>query len=277
MDANITSAYTQVGDVKIHYLTAGEGEPVLLLHGWPTSAYLWRNILPIVAQNYQVIAMDLPGFGKSDKRLQDSFSFRYYDRVISGFLENLDIDKITLGVHDLGGPIGIYWLTQHMERVDRLILFNTLVYPKFSTAVKVFALATVLPIVKTVLTSPFGLKRAIYFGVNQKQKLNQEIIQNYQEPFTDKTSRKVLLKSIQRLSLKAYEEMSVKLKEFKGAVQILYGEKDKILPMVGDTMKRVKQDLPQSRVQSLPHCGHFLQEEEPEILGNAILEFMQSS
>lgn len=277
MNQKIGSKYTVVDDVRIHYLVAGVGEPILLIHGFPTSSYLWRNIIDEVSARYQVIAIDLPGYGKSDKRIEDSFSFRYYNRVISGFLKNLDIDSISLGVHDVGGPIGLYWMVQHMEKVNRLILFNTLVYPKFSWAVKLFGLATVVPGIKNWLTSPNGIKKALQIGVFDKSKLTAEVIRNYQQPFSDKNSRKVLLKSVQRLSLKGFSEIERKLHLYKGPIQIIYGEHDKILPRVDRTMKKVKKNLPQSNVRIIPNCGHFLQEDAPEQISAIILEFMSNS
>lgn len=275
MHPAIESKYIQLSKEQIHYLVAGKGEPILLIHGFPTSSYLWRNIVSNLSDHYQVIAIDLPGFGKSDKLPEESYSFRHYGRVLTEFLDQLQLEHITLGVHDLGGPIGLYWMVNNMTRVKRLILFNTLVYPKFSWAVKLFALSTVVPVVKDWLTSPSGIKKTMYFGVHQKNNLTEDIIVNYQSPFADKQSRKVLLKSIQRLSLKGFAEIEEKLPLFKGPVQIIYGERDKILPKVGNTMKKVKEDLPQSKVNSLPNCGHFLQEDAPSQISEVVLAFMQ--
>jgi len=112
------------------------------------------------------------------------------------------------------------------------------------------------------------------FGVHQKDNLNEEIIKNYQAPFTDKQSRKVLLKTAQRLSLKGFAEIEEKLPLFKGSVQIIYGENDKILPRVSSTMAKVKEDLSQSEITSLPNCGHFLQEDEPQKISEVILKFL---
>lgn len=276
MSTSITSAFTEVEGVNIHYRTAGSGPVLLLLHGWPTSSYLYRDIIEQVSENHQVIAMDLPGFGKSDKRLEDSYSFRYHTRILNGFLENLNLEKVTLGVHDMGGPIGLYWMIKNMDKVERLILFNTLIYPKFSFMVKLFAFATIAPGIKTALISPWGIKRSMRFGVFNKHKLNQEIIQNYQEPFLGKKERLLLIKTVQRLSMQAYGEIAKFLPQFKGPVLILYGEKDKILPDVARTMTQAKKDLPQATVKSYPNAGHFLQEDVSDELSVEIKAFLNA-
>lgn len=276
MNPIISSKYLIAENVKIHYLIAGSGEPILFIHGFPTSSYLWRNIMEKLQGKHKVIAIDLPGYGKSDKKIEDSFSFRYYNRILNSFLDQLKLNKITLGVHDLGGPIGLYWMTQNMEKVDRLILFNTLVYSKFSWAVKLFGLATITPVLKDWLTSKKGIKKTLNIGIYNKENLTEEIIRNYQSPFSDKTSRKVLLKTVQRLSLKGFKEIEEKLPLFKGPLQIIYGEDDKILPKVSLTMEKVKKDLPQSNIYSIPNCGHFLQEDYPNQISKEILEFMTS-
>lgn len=277
MSSSTNRAFTEVKGVKIHYRTAGSGPVLLFLHGWPTSSYLYREIIERVSNSYQVIAMDLPGFGESDKRLEDSYSFRYHSRILNGFLHNLKLEKVTLGVHDMGGPIGLYWMIHNMEKVERLILFNTLIYPKFSFMVKLFAFATITPIIKNVLISPWGIKKSMYFGVQQKQNLNAEIIKNYQEPFAGKTDRKLLIKTVQRLSMQAYKEIAKSLPDFKGPVLILYGEKDRILPDVAETMANAKKDLPQAKVKSYPNAGHFLQEDVPEELSEVINEFLDET
>ncbi len=273
--SSISSNFIEVNNRKIHYLSAGEGATILLLHGWPTSSYLWRNIMPALAKKNRVIAMDLPGFGQSEKALADSYSFRFYDRILDGFLAALKIEKVTLGLHDLGGPLGLFWAMQRLEKVDRLIFMNTLVYPDFSWMVKLFGLSTAVPILKNIMSSPKGIERALNFGVHQKEPLSKAIIQVYQAPFATAAAREVLLKTVQNLSPKGFHEISQQLSSFKGPVQILYGEKDRILPKVKDTMERVKKDLPQAQVRIFPNCGHFLQEEMPEAIAETLVDFMK--
>ena len=112
-------------------------------------------------------------------------------------------------------------------------------------------------------------------GIFNKENLTDEVIKNYQAPFSEKMSRKVLLKSVQRLSLKGFKEIEQKLHSFEGPIQIIYGENDKILPKVSHTMQKVKQNLPQSNIISIPNCGHFLQEDRPKQIGQIILDFMK--
>ncbi len=142
--------------------------------------------------------------------------------------------------------------------------------------VKLFAFAAVAPGIKTLLISPWGIKRSMIFGVYHKKKLTPEIISNYQEPFLGKKDRLLLLKTVKRLSLQAFGEIARALPQFKGPVLILYGEKDKILPDVARTMQKVKADLPQAVVKSYPNAGHFLQEDVSDELSQEILAFLNA-
>ncbi|NRB48598.1 MAG: alpha/beta fold hydrolase [Saprospiraceae bacterium] len=276
MHPSIKSQFIKVEHLKLHYLEMGSGEPILLLHGWPTSSYLWRNLIPTLAENNRVIALDLPGFGRSDKRLSDSFSFPYQNKMIDSFLKELGIEKVNLAVHDLGGPLGLFWAVKNPEKVMRITFLNTLVYPEFSWAVKLFGLSTLLPGVKTWLTSPRGLRAAMRLGIVNKDDLSKQDVEQYQRPFQSKESRKVLLKTVHRLSIKGYHEIAEKLPKFKIPIQIIYGKNDKILPDVAKTMARVKQDLPQAELIALDGCGHFLQEDKPQEIALLMATFLQN-
>ena len=111
----------------MHGVDEGEGAPVLLLHGEPTSSYLWRNVIPpLVAHGYRAIAPDLIGFGRSDK--PEDAGWYSYDRHVASIeqlVDALDLEGITLVVHDWGGPIGLRFAVEHEELVDRLVILDT--------------------------------------------------------------------------------------------------------------------------------------------------------
>lgn len=111
----------------MHYVDEGSGPPALLLHGEPTSSYLWRNVIPpLVAAGYRAIAPDLIGFGRSDKP-EDVGWYSYDGHVasIAGLVEQLGLVDITLVVHDWGGPIGLRFAVENENLVDRLVILDT--------------------------------------------------------------------------------------------------------------------------------------------------------
>ncbi len=273
MGETTTGAYLDIEGLRLHYVAAGEGEPVVLLHGWPTSSFLWREVMRPIARGNRVIALDLPGFGLSDKPLDASYSFRYYEAVLDGALAALDVETTSLAVHDLGGPLGLYWACRHPERVRRLAILNTLVYADFSWAVVLFVAACRLPGIRSFMASSWGLKQAMRIGVADRQRLSEEAILGVQAPFTTRDARLALLKAGTNLSPKGFREIADKLPTLEVPVRIVYGERDRILPDVAETMRRVQQDLPQAEVTALADCGHFLQEERPEEVGRLLAEF----
>lgn len=264
----------QLDGLELSYLEAGSGPPVLLLHGWPTQAALWRHVLPVLGRTHRAIALDLPGFGQSAKPLDASYSFRFYDRAISALLEHLGIDRIGLVLHDLGGPVGLHWAVHHAEQVRELVLLNTLVFPEMSRAVKVFIAATYLPGVRTALSSPWGVEQAMKFGVVDKRQITPQVAELYRAPFRTRSARKALLKAGHGLHPKGFETISSGLTQFKDTpALLLYGEADSILPDVAHTMDRVQAVLPKAQRQSIPECGHFLQEDRPAEVARAIGDF----
>lgn len=277
IDPNIASETVSVEELRLHYLTAGQGEPVLLLHGWPTSSFLWRNLISPLARTKRVIALDLPGFGRSDKPLGVSYSFRFYERVIDAFVTRLDLAPLNLVVHDLGGPLGLFWAIHNPAKIRRLALLNTLVFPEMSWAALAFVGATFVPLLRTFMTGPRGLEMAMRFGVEHKERLTPEIVAGYQAPFADRASREALLRTVQRLSPRGFKEIGAKLPLFKVPVRGIYGTADRILPDVAKTMRRVKLALPQTELTALPGCGHFLQEDEPEKIAELLAAFLDQA
>jgi pimeloyl-ACP methyl ester carboxylesterase len=263
----------EVDGLTIAYRELGSGPPVLLLHGWPTSSFLWRDVMEPIAEHNRVLAIDLPGFGGSDKPLGVRYGFELFDRTLDGFLAALGIEQVGLAVHDLGGPIGLHWAVHRPQRVTRLALLNTLVYPEFSEAVLQFIKACSTPELRDQLTSPAGLEAAMGLGLADEASLTDEVLAAVREPFQSEESRRALADAGVGLEPEGFVEIARLLPSLRMPVRVVYGERDRILPDVAQTMARVKADLPQAEVTALPECGHFLQEEAPEEIGSQLARF----
>lgn len=271
-----SSHYIEVNSLRLHYLEAGEGDPVLLLHGFPTSSHLYRNVIPELAKTHRVIALDLPGYGLSDKPLDVAYDYDFYDGILNDLLDALGVGKTNLVVHDLGGPVGLYWATQNPQLVARIVLLNTLVYPETSWAVKLFLLALRTPVVRDYIVSPRAIVGAMKLGVVHKERLTREVLTPYTAPFETPAARKALIKAGSGLGTEGLAHIARKLPALDAPLRCIYGENDRALPDVAKTMARVARDCPGTEVTALPNCGHFLQEDEPERVGRLIAEFLNS-
>ena len=129
----LTKSFAEVEGRRMAYHESGEGEPVVFLHGNPTSSYLWRNVVPHLSGRARCIVPDLIGMGDSEK-LDDpgpgSYRFVEHRRHLDGLLEQLDLgDHVTLVVHDWGSALGFDWANRHRDRVGGLAYMEAIVKP----------------------------------------------------------------------------------------------------------------------------------------------------
>jgi pimeloyl-ACP methyl ester carboxylesterase len=263
----------QVDGLKIGYRELGEGPAVVLLHGWPTSSHLWRNVMPAMAGANRVIAPDLPGFGVSDKPVDASYDFAFFERALEGVLDALEVDRVGIAVHDLGGPIGVHWAIRNQDRVTSLALLNTLLFPPFSADVMEFVTKLMTPGQREELTSREGLGELLRLAVADEANVTTELLDAITAPFQDDESRLALARAGVGLDLEGLAEIERRFGELSMPVRVVYGERDGVLTDVDETMARVKRELPQTEVTSLPEAGHFLQEEAPDRVGELLAEF----
>ena len=121
------SKFVDVHGSQMHYIDVGEGDPILFLHGNPTSSYLWRNIIPHLSGQGRCIAVDLIGMGKSD---HPDIPYRYDDhyRYLKGFIEALDIgSNLTLVIHDWGSGLGFRWAHAHEQGVKGIAFMEAMI------------------------------------------------------------------------------------------------------------------------------------------------------
>jgi haloalkane dehalogenase len=264
----------EVGGRKLAYREAGEGPAVLLVHGWPTSSFLWRDVMPAIARERRVLALDLPGFGGSDKATDVTYTYRFYTDAIEGFLDALGIEDVALGLHDLGGPVGVRFALDNPERVRALGLTNTLLYPEDMTDMLTqFVEALQTPGMRENFTSAQGLEAALRLGTNAESSASAEAIAGMVEPFGSDEDRLALAKAGAELEDDVTEALARELPALHMPVRVVYGKGDRILESIEETVGRIQRDLPQAEVTGLDGLGHYLQEEDPERVGELLAEF----
>lgn len=271
------SHYFELDPGKLHYLDEGQGEVLLFVHGTPTWSFLYRDLIQDLSQDYRCIAIDHLGFGLSDKPVDFPGTPEAHSRNLSTFIQALDLENITLVVHDFGGPIGLGAGLDNHQRIKRVVLFNSWLWSTQNNPVAME--------IDGFLNSEVGedlylnqnyspvvlLKQAFADTTN----LSAAAHQHYIAPFPTPATRQSLLRIGRSFvgSSGWYEEQWKKLAllEDKDWL-ILWGEKDLFLDV--SYRNRWSSRLPQAKVISFD-VGHFVQEEETEAAIDAIRAFLK--
>lgn len=117
--------YNEASGFRMHYVNEGEGEPIVLVHGFPTWSYLYRKYVPALSKRGRVIIPDHMGYGKSEGPKDGDYSFAGHGENFERLMLDLDLRDITLVLHDIGAPIAAGFAFRHHDRIKRLIIQNT--------------------------------------------------------------------------------------------------------------------------------------------------------
>ncbi len=263
----------RIDGLDIAYRELGDGPAVLLLHGWPTSSYLFRDVIEPLAQHHRVIAPDLPGFGASSKPTGIRYDFALFESVIDGLLDRAGAFEVMLLGHDLGGPIAVHWALRNPDRVTSVALLNTILYPEFSAEVVEFVQRMLDPVTAMAETSPESLAEFMRLGVAEGHRMSLDAIAEYLSPFATDDDRRALAAAAIGLDLAGFAQIGAEMPTLNVPLRLIYGEQDRILPDIATTAQRIQRDCPQAQVTALPSCGHFLLEQEPRLVGEMLTEF----
>jgi haloalkane dehalogenase len=267
------TGFVQVDDLRIAYREQGSGPAVLLLHGWPTSSHLWREVMKPIAEQSRAVAIDLPGFGASDKPLDRRYDFELFERTLDVVTTKLGMLETGLVVHDISGPIGVRWAIHNPTRVTKLALLNTYLYVDDLPAAAVEVLGALADSERQLgATSPEGLESMMRDGMADPSHLTPELLAAVLEPFQTDESRRALAAAGTQLSPRGLVEIARRTSELKMPVRVIYGTRDPLFP-VAKGFERLKREVPQAVVTSLDSCGHFLQEDAPREVGALLARF----
>lgn len=265
----VSSDFVSINDINIHYLYAGKGDPIILLHGVPTYSYLWRNIIEPLSETGLVLAPDLPGYGLSDKPADAHYNISYFTDSFNGFINSQGLEKVSLVLHDLGGPVGLLWAVNNADRVDKIVILNTIVHPHFSLAMKLLLLSARVPGLSHWISSPSGIAYTMKWGVYNPGGLTPETISAYQAPFLEAKARHATIKTLKSVESNILADILLQLKKFNKPVHLVCGEND---PLLAWEMHQLKKDLPDASFTAIKDCGHFVQEDQPQVLLKILIE-----
>jgi haloalkane dehalogenase len=274
--------YADVGGLRLAYVEAGppEGEPVLLLHGEPSWSFLYRKVMPVLADaGLRAIAADLMGFGRSDKPagIDDHSYARHVEWIRAFAFDRLDLHGLTLVGQDWGGLIGLRLVAEHPDRFARVVAANTGLPTGDQPMPDVW-----LRFREVVRTAPeLSVSRLVQSGCQRP--LGPEVLAAYEAPFPD-PSYAAAVRAMPNLvpatpddpaseaNRAAWRQLSTWDKPFL----VAFSDRDPITGGMAPILKRVIPGAAGLDHPVIAGAGHFLQEDAGERLGAVIADFVRA-
>jgi pimeloyl-ACP methyl ester carboxylesterase len=276
-----------VDGLEIFYRESGpkDAPTVLLLHGFPSSSHMFRNLIPKLADKYHVVAPDFPGYGESSAPPVDEFeySFERLAAVTERFTEKLNLSSYALFLSDIGASIGFRLAVMHPERVTALIIQNGIAHAE--TINKEFLSGTQLAeywkdrnekstqVLLDWLLTIEGTKWHYLHGVSDASKISPDnwvIDQAYQDRPGNKDIQLALLYYAKR-DLDVFGDWQQYFRNHQPPTLITWGKNDGIFTVEGAEL--LKRDIPRAELHLLD-TGHFALEEQGDRIGSLMREFL---
>jgi 2-hydroxymuconate-semialdehyde hydrolase len=260
------SAHISAGEIS--YVDEGDGPAVVLLHGFPAHADLWRNLAPLLAPRFRVVAPDLLGYGRSEKPEAADLSIAAQARYVRELLEKLGVDEFAVVGHGFGG--GIAQLLALEGGVRTVVLLDSVAFDKWEPAGVVADLATD-GVAATAALAERAVREAFTRGMGHPDRLLPDEMELFIQPWRDDPS--ALLRAVRALDGKGLAGAARRIGEQSIPVLVLWGEDDPWLP---PSLAQLLQDeIGDAAVALLPGCSHFVLEDAPDTVAPIVFEFLR--
>ncbi len=261
---------TFAGDIA--YLRTGQGPPLVLLHGIPSSSYLWRDVIEPLSATFEVLAPDLLGYGDSDKRMDVDLSIAAQARYVVAFMETIGVHQAAVAGHDIGGGVAQLMAVDEPQRVARLILIDSIVDNNWPIPDIARLKEPAWDQVMVNIDLRSGLRKGLEAGMVTPGRVTDEMVDEWTRPFQDLGGRRAYLRAARALNNRDLTSRAKHIDEIETPTLILWGSNDAFLePRWAETLH---QRLRESTVEIVDPGGHFLPLDRPDAVAEAITRFL---
>lgn len=266
-------SFLKIGEQLVHVEQAGSGEPVILLHGFGASTYSWRHVMPGLAVAFRVVAIDLNGFGYTQRpRSFESYTREGQARLILDVMDELGFEKAHLMGHSYGGGLSLFLASQHPERVRSLVLVDssapTYANDRRSVAASVKPLAGLF--LRSFVLRPRNVRRALLRSIHDDSLVTPELVREYYE----RLRVEGVVEAYYGLTAPVHASaVPVKLEEIRVPALIVWGSEDPLISV--EAGRQAAARMPDAEFVVLEGVGHMPMEERPDGLVRIVLPFLE--
>ena len=264
------SQYIKIGPFNIHYLISGQGPTIVLLHGIGASVYTWRLLIPLLSHRYQVIAVDLPGFGRSSKIAVESYDLDQQTARLQLLLDALNIKECMVVGSSMGGALALWLGLKNPERVKRVVTLAPAIDPRL-VPLKLASLAWTSPFFKATAANRYVFSYLLGRIMSKRELINAETIAEYLSPYQDPAAVHAFLKATSSIR---DHRLLMELKTLVPPLLVLWGKRD--LVVREKNVKKLIQQIPHATYHIHESGGHHLQEDDPVWVAEFIQKFFDS-
>tara|TARA_B100001093_G_C26854615_1_gene1026812 strand:+ start:2977 stop:3822 length:846 start_codon:yes stop_codon:yes gene_type:complete len=265
------SLYLNLDGNKIHYTDRGKGDVVVFLHGIFSSLHTFEYWAYLLAKDFRVITIDMPGFGLTKSNPKNDYSIPFYIEFINQFTKELGIEKLIISGNSLGGWIAWEFAVAFPEKVIKMILVNSAGYINSGKFPLPFVLAK-SPILKNIFKVEITPRRVVKFFINKLIIDKQVITANLIDRYYNIALRKENMQAFLKIANSNLVQNTNSLRDIKIPTLILWGEKD--LWISSKHAYSFKKDIQNSIVKIYDNVGHVPMEEIPEESFSDVLNFL---
>lgn len=263
--------FLDLSGARLYYYAAGTrgaGDPVIFLHGFPTSGHLWNDVVPLMPAGHRIVVLDLLGYGRSDRPLGRAVDIRAHAERAIEVMDELRIPRACVVGHGIGGGIAQSLAIRHADRVSRLCLVDTVAFDRWPTIEARVAKAT-LPLTRFLPPQLLVgiLRRDLARGFRDPDRAVHSM-DLFLRPFAGSDGRDALVTHIRALASGETHALSEKLGGIAVPTSIIWGQGDRVIPLW--VAKRLQQAIPQSVLEVIPGARHFTPEDAPRQVADAI-------
>lgn len=252
----------QLNDIITAYFDSGQGEPIVALHGIPTSSLLFAPLVPFL-NKYRIIAPDLLGQGQTETPLTGPLGYTAYADHLDKFMNSVPPQRFHLLIHDFGGVLGLDWATKNIERLESLIVLSTTITGNLLVGKVLYA--------ANLIFGQALLRWGMQSTLKRSQKLDPALMEEWVKPW----SRRRMLRGTDHFADHHLQRIRSELKRIQVPALVIWGEQDNIFPL--QHASDIVQALPQAKMFTIKRCGHWSPLDAPHEVAQLMTKFFSAN
>jgi 4,5:9,10-diseco-3-hydroxy-5,9,17-trioxoandrosta-1(10),2-diene-4-oate hydrolase len=268
----LEARYETVASQRLRYVRVGSGSAVVLVHGFGSSLYTWKDVLPALAARHDTIALDLPGFGESARPAD--LSLEAFPRAVVGLMDRLGIERAALVGNSMGGATAAIVAGTHPSRVSRLVLLDAAGFnlePAARPAMVRVATSWVAPLLGLLPGKRLIVERSLLEVFHDDALVTDERVAEYLAP-AQRPGTALGLRSLGASLDASPSRVAETLAAIQAETLVIWGDDDRWIPLAD--ADRFVAGIKGARKVVVPACGHMPQEEKPLEVARLLLEFL---